>query len=397
MLENIHVTYIGNAIPMNDCYTHLGPNVSGNRLNLGIIGELDSRFDSDFITLYPIASYPKEKKIYIKREKINLYKNIFSVKVFYINILIFKQLISMLSAFFEAIKYQKKNKKNIIICYNAQFITAMPTLLTAKFKRCKTICLLADIPIDVPEHFNIFKKVLSKLDIYLYHKTINKFDGLIVLNKYVIDIFAPGKKYIVMDGGISDDEITYALDSNDQPIRNDNVILYTGALEKYNGIMELIAGFNLLKDKKILLHICGDGSLRQFIQESSNENKNIKYFGTLQNDIIQKMQRNASLLISTRPVDTFTSQVTFPSKIIEYMLSGTPVLTTKLNGFTEEYFPNLYFTGQTPEDIASSIEEIFNISIEERNKKGQAAKMFVINNKNYKNHGIKIASFIEDL
>ncbi|MHC1682802.1 MAG: glycosyltransferase [Clostridiaceae bacterium] len=392
------IIYVGFGIPEADCYSHIGANVSGNRMNLGVLEGLKQFYDNvESITIYPLATFPSEKKIFVRKEKIILFNDSTSLKVSFVNIFLLKQITQTISILINCIKLAKKNRKNIILAYNAYFITAIPTLIVSRIRKCKSVCLLADIPVSIPPNYNWLKKILRKIEIYLYYKTINKFDGLIVLNKHVVDVFAPGKKYLLMDGGVSQKEITDTLKDGILPHKKANVIFYAGALEKYNGINEMIEGFNLVKNKELELHICGDGLLKSFIENAVKINSNIKYFGIVPNAEVKKMQREAALLISTRPTDHFATTVTFPSKIIEYMLSGTPVLTTKLNGLTKDYEPYLYFTGQKSIEIAKSIDYVMNINTLEREEKAKSAQEFVISNKNYLVHGKRIKDFFENL
>ena len=67
-------------------------------------------------------------------------------------------------------------------------------------------------------------------------------------------------------------------------------------------------------------------------------NEKIKYFGVIDFESILLRQKNTDLLINPRPsIDEYT-KYSFPSKIMEYMASGTPVLTTKLSGIPMEYY-----------------------------------------------------------
>ena len=54
--------------------------------------------------------------------------------------------------------------------------------------------------------------------------------------------------------------------------------------------------------------------------------------GCVTNDEIVRLQCEATLLVNPRPSDKEFCKYSFPSKTIEYMASGTPVLMTKLPG-----------------------------------------------------------------
>ena len=73
----------------------------------------------------------------------------------------------------------------------------------------------------------------------------------------------------------------------------------------------------------------------------------------------------------------------FPSKNMEYMVSGTPVLTTNLPGMPEEYKDYVYlFEDESVQGMARKIREVLSLPTNELYRKGRAAKEFVLNEKN---------------
>jgi len=391
------ILFIGFTINENECNQHMGPAVSANRMQLGLLEELKKAYGDSLsiITILPIATFPTEKNIYIKYSRIKILSHTYAIRVPFVNILFLKQLSQFHSVFFYTLVLILKRRIDTIITYNAHFETAKPALLAAKITKCKVVGLIADVITTVPSHYTFFKRILRKWEIKSYRKTIPEFDGLIVLNKKVIDTFAPSLPYVLMDGGIRTSEIDSVI-LNKAP-KVENRILYTGALEHYNGIEELIEAFGEVENKNLKLVICGTGKLKEYVKKKSFEHENISYLGIIDNKSARKLQEMSGLLINTRPVNLYATQLTFPSKLIEYMLSGTPVLTTLLNGITEDYHPYLYFCGQTPSEITKEINYVMSLPADTRNEKGKRAREFILNNKTYGNHAKRIIPFIEKL
>jgi len=68
---------------------------------------------------------------------------------------------------------------------------------------------------------------------------------------------------------------------------------------------------------------------------------------------------------------------------MEYMASGTPVLTTVLPGMPKEYHPYVYLLEtETAEGIAEKLKEVLQSSDEELFQKGSEARRFVLEQKN---------------
>ena len=80
---------------------------------------------------------------------------------------------------------------------------------------------------------------------------------------------------------------------------------------------------------------------------------------------------------------------------MEYMASGTPLLTTKLAGMPAEYYPYVYLIEEeTACGIASALTNILNKPLDERNKKGLAAREFVLKSKSNTAQAKRLIEFL---
>ena len=143
-------------------------------------------------------------------------------------------------------------------------------------------------------------------------------------------------------------------------------MLFCGALTEYNGILNLIDAMEYLHDEDIVLDIYGGGYLEDRVTEASKKNPKIRYHGRVSNQEVMQKQREAWLLINPSIVDAPIDQVTFTSKTFEYLLSGTPVLSTRLNGYGEEYEDHMYWIEDLSANaLANTIGSIRNIEMHE--------------------------------
>ncbi|HHT38510.1 MAG TPA: glycosyltransferase family 4 protein, partial [Mollicutes bacterium] len=83
------------------------------------------------------------------------------------------------------------------------------------------------------------------------------------------------------------------------------------------------------------------------------------------------------------------------SKTLEYMASGTPLLTTKLKGIPKEYYDYIYlFEDEDIEEMAIKIKSILLYNQEELDRFGSNARKFVFKEKNHKIQTKAIIDFI---
>ena len=105
--------------------------------------------------------------------------------------------------------------------------------------------------------------------------------------------------------------------------------------------------------------------------------------GGAPNSEIVKAELKATLLVNPRPTNEDYTKYSFPSKNMEYMASGTPVLTTKLPGMPKEYNDFVYLIDEeTTYGICKVLKEVLTLSSEQLHRKGTEAKAFVMEQKN---------------
>jgi glycosyltransferase involved in cell wall biosynthesis len=393
----LKVLFLGYAVDENIANSLTGVSVAGNKMQLCILKNL-ARYediDLDVITIYPVAAFPHDNNIFIKKDVINLYNNIKAIKAAFLNVPILKQLWQTMSVYCEAKRIVKEDKNTIVFSFNLFPQIGLPLVWLKKKYHCNTIALLADLPIDDKTDRRGISKIFRDLFDRLTRKSISECDHLIVLNKHAVERYVPGKDHIVVEGGIDIEEYSKISGDYGSYERSQKNIVYSGALTEYSGIMSLIEAMKYVRDSSVQLHIYGSGYLQTSVEKAVKYNANIQFFGRVSNQEIKCIQKNAWLLVNPRLIDDPISCVTFPSKIFEYMLSETPILTTRLNGFTDEYSDKMYFVeSNNPRVIASKINELTNIAPDNLTEMGNRAHQFVTTEKTWEIQCRKIYRYL---
>ena len=120
------------------------------------------------------------------------------------------------------------------------------------------------------------------------------------------------------------------------------ICLYAGSIQKIYGIERLVEGFRLAKLPGTQLHIYGAGDYQRQLEKIAGEDPNVVYGGLLLPSQVVEKEQEATLLVNPRPSEEEYVKYSFPSKTMEYMSTGTPVLTTRLPCLPEEYLPHLH-------------------------------------------------------
>jgi len=385
-----NILFLGSAINPNE-KIKAGYSIAANKMQLNILEQfsLYKNLKVDALTIYPIAPFPRNV-IYSKSKKLKLTDKVTSHSIGFINLPIIKQIIQGLTIYFYARKYIKKNPDSILLTYNSSMQIGIPARILKKIYK-KYVILLADPPIDYVTNrkklYGYVMKVYNKLALI----GINSCDMFVVINKKLIDSYSLKGRSILIEGGINPNDFNLTVTKSYE----EKIIIYSGALTFYSGILNLIHAMNYLVDEKIKLYIYGRGNLEKRVSDYAHASDKVYFKGNLSNDKILEIQQRAWLLVNPRVVNDPISQLTFPSKILEYMMSGVPVLTTRLNGFTSEYSDKLFFSdGDDVSSIANAINNLTFLNEKDLNEKALMARKFVLENKNWKVQTEKIYEFI---
>jgi len=333
---------------------------------------LSQGFSSNEIEVLAISSSGLNKEITnkflysIKNDSDNKVKFKY---ITYFRIKFLRYLWNLLSGFVLTFRYSI-NKNTVIICDVLNNSVSLGAIIASKFTRTKVIGIVTDIPDqETKKIFKLIFNILTKnLNSFIF--LTNEMSGLINTKK---------KKFEVIEGMVD-----YEFVKLPQLKKYESfVVHYAGLLDKKYGINNLIEAFKLINNKSIELHVYGSGDYAEKLVEITNSYPNIKYFGLRRNEFVVNEQIKSSLLINPRPSYLEFTKYSFPSKLMEYLVSGTPVLTTKLPGITPDYFDHFYFIeDETASGISNKVIEIFNLEKKSMFTKGKNAREFVLKNKN---------------
>ncbi|MCR5837637.1 MAG: glycosyltransferase [Lachnospiraceae bacterium] len=296
---------------------------------------------------------------------------------------------------------ENRNKKDnadiIVIVYAMRFSFLKAAKVVKKIiPSIKIINIVPDLPIYM--HMNnhsLVQKIKSQLNQRLLIGEQKNVDYFALYTKEMRNILkCTSKNSIVIEGIVDAKDINNNITNVEKTDKE--IILYAGSIDEKYGIKTLIEGFINANLKKCELHICGSGSYSDDIIRISSENNRIKYWGLVSPQEARKKMFEASLLVNPRPSNEEFTKYSCPSKTLEYMSTGVPVLMTRLKGVPDEYYDYVYtIDNESSIGIKEALERVFTRSKEERIQRGQEAKKYILDNKNYYSQVRKLLKFIE--
>lgn len=288
------------------------------------------------------------------------------------------------------------NEKIVILTYSATG-SVLKAITSIKKKNPNVIIasIIADLVDDATNpifSLSRLKYLQARREQILVKKAYDHIDKFILLSSFMEEKILQSHNCNIVIEGLASKVDTAPVQLKNKQIKT---VLYTGAVHEFAGILNLIEAFKLVRENNVKLIICGSGDCMTKAQALSKEDLRIEFKGNVSHEEAISYQHQADLLVNPRlPVVSLT-KYSFPSKTMEYLSSGTPMLGYRLDGIPKEYYDHFF----TPSDfgvkaLAEKIEEILTMTPEALRDFGQKAKDFIHTQKEAKVQVEKIIEFL---
>lgn len=341
-----------------------------------LVNGIASSHNIEILSARYLHSFPNYKSIFILRKN-SVINNIKCRNIGFINLPILKQLTKSISLFiglFTWVIRTKSDSRKIFVYYPSSLLLLIASFYTIFFKEIKLISIIPDLP----ENTNLSQKksLHHKLNETLFNFSLKKVDYFILITEQMADYYGLNdSQYFVIEGVIEKDDF-----SNLSEVKHvDKTVLYSGSLNFKYGIKELVDEF-IAKKPDFQLNIFGKGEYEDDLIEISKYNTRVNYLGYVGRDEILKQEFKSHVVVNPRTNKGDYNKYSFPSKNLEYMLSGTPFVGYFLDGIKDEY-RDLFRVVKEGESIIDVITDVFE-NIDYYNALAIETRKFVIKNKN---------------
>lgn len=377
-------------------YSLTGVQNAANKLQWGIVKGLDGLGENVtiFNSIY-VGSYPRlYRKIMIPTFHFSHGSEKNDINIGFINIAGIKVLSRYYTVKRELDKWASvdSGREKVLLIYAMTTPFAqLAGYIKRKYSSIKVIYIIPDLPM----YMNVTKvqesavyRTRKKIEEFLFHRSLKNVDGYVLLTDGMKEWFTTDINYTVVEGMATIDN-TIEVDD----IKKKKQILYAGGIKREYGVIDLVSAFSQIDDPEWELVIYGDGTDMESVCEYAKKDVRIKIMGSAPNAVVMKHQREAALLINPRKNQEM-AKYSFPSKTLEYMLSGTPMLGYKLAGIPEEYYDNMFVIQDSENGMEKALRMAMDLPETERIKMGEKAKHFVVKEKNPEKQCKKILELI---
>lgn len=295
----------------------------------------------------------------------------------------------------------KENPDSVIICDVLNHSLADAARAMGKRYGIPVIGIVTDVPSHSSgarrKTLSLINRIVSKYTAKTTEGNLKKYDAYLLLTEEMNAVVNPkGRPHIVIEGHADARmaEVENRLEDKSTP----RIAMYAGGIHREFGIARMTNAFLAGNFEGWELHIYGDGNYQNELTALAATNPAVKYFGSRPNAEIVARQLEASLLLNPRLTDADYVRYSFPSKTMECMASGTPLLTTRLPGMPREYYDYVsFFDDESEEGMLAAFREVLALSPEALHERGARAKRFVMENKTNVGQAKRLLAFIADL
>lgn len=188
-------------------------------------------------------------------------------------------------------------------------------------------------------------RMLKRCDASFIRWLVRRADGYICLSPAMIDSFRLSKPTICFPGILSS-EFQKALAAGGTSLdegSEGSTILYAGGLTSAYGVDALIDAVQSIDSPRVRLVLYGRGDQQERIADLASRDERFRYGGFVGEDELAPALMAADVLVNPRPVAKLFSVLSFPSKLIEYLATGRPVLTTRISSIPTTLAPYFNF------------------------------------------------------
>ena len=398
----MHLLFMSNLFPKEtkeDVQSKMKFNMydAANVLQWNLIDGFEANgISPSLFNLLPVDSWPQHyKDAFVKRHTFSHKEGANDINVGFCNIKYIKRIV-LKSAYVKEIKNWEKRTRNneertvIIYSLTPSFLSAVK-ILKKRDPKIKALAIMADLPEFSAPARNLVRKIYRDLYNKKAKQSIDAFDGFVLLTDAMAERMGIKAPYMVMEGIAG--ERKEIPDSN----KNENTVFYSGSMNIKYGILTLLDAFSKINDQDMKLILCGLGDAEDIIKQRSSNDPRIKFLGKVAHEKALELQQQATVLVNPRQNNEEFTKYSFPSKTMEYLSSGTPVVAYKLDGIPDEYDEYInYVPDNAPETLAATIQKVCEMSSDERKKMGQRARDFVLEEKNNVKQTKRILDFVKD-
>lgn len=348
----------------------------------------------------PVTDFPNNSRLLFASDS-GVEDGVVFCELGFVNLTLLKHVTRLVAAIWRGLPVLRVQGIQYLLVHGLHSSWLLAGLAISHALDIPAVVVMTDPP-SLPHAFDTsLSRALKHVDVALVRRLLRWFSGTIVLTKALATDFAPGLPSMVLSGIAPDTPDTKVDGARPLPgrhVREDPTaprVVYAGGVSEEYGVGNLLEA-KRLSSQGFHLAVYGKGPIVDAVKRAAANDSDIEYGGFLDQRELQRAYEQADLLVNVRSPDQEFTKYSFPSKLIEYMLSGRPTLTTELPGIPENYYDYVYTTRPDAASIAHAIERVL-ADPDGSDQRARSAQDFIQRTAGTKAQGDRILDFLSGL
>ncbi len=342
---------------------------------------------------FPVASFPRGP-LFCGTQRVFLEDGLPVISLWHLNLGPLKILTLGLSAAWVTMKWAWKNRhrRRVVVSYN---LNAPPAFFVAPVCRvtgAEFVPFIGDI--YVPGEV-VDDSWMRRLEFGLQRRAIPQAKGLVVCNESIIEDFAPGSGFLLVEGGVPESFVSRFSAPCEQ--HEGFHVVFAGQLSELNGVQLLLDAMEHLDVPGLRVTVMGGGPYADDVRRDALTDDRIEFLGLVSHEEVMRQYAGADLLLNLRRTEYQTTRYVFPSKVVECLATGVPLLSTR-TGHVEKEFGDfvILLDEETPQSLARTIAFVAGLAPDARREFGRRAQEYVMKNKTWEAQVRKLGAYLDE-
>lgn len=224
-------------------------------------------------------------------------------------------------------------------------------------------------------------------------RVLRQSDGLVVVSGHTPRDSDFQKPWVKIDGGVAED-----WERLPEVRLREKTVVFAGTPDRVRGAQLLLDAFALVRDPDVRLVFAGRGGSTGEIEAAAARDPRIEVKGFLPREEMRELLASATVLVNPRLSSAPENRHNFPAKLLDYLASGRPTITT-LAGDLDPVYPDLTIglRDETPEGLASLLSDVCAWDEAKRTALGARGREFVMRERRWDKQAGLILDFLRQL
>ena len=396
-----HVVFLGFALPEDEfgrlVAADVGLPMATQRFAWSVIESLTSAgLQVTLLSAAPSTDFPHNRRVFFSAGRFDAGEKVTGFLLPFVNITGLKHISRYISASWGLDRRTRRGATSAILVHGVHSPFIWAALRAGRRLKVPVVVLLTDPP-SLRTAFDYGPApAMKRVDRRLIQSGLAKVSGVISLTAPLADDFAPGKPALVMEGiarpvaGATNTTAALA------PVGTTPIAVYAGGLQESYGVRALMGAVSLSQGAWEL-HLYGRGPLEAECRRVASVNPRVFFHGVADATTLASAYARAAVLVNPRQLGTDFVLYSFPSKVLEYMTTGTPVVTTHLPTIPADYDPFVVYSDDDPASLAAALDEVLRQDRQQLEDFGAAAAEFAQGTRSTRVQGTRMSGFLNDL